>query len=292
MKNKGDWMLLFAAAIGGGGFISVKYLLDWGFHPYQVMLGRFLIATLCLSLVYFKKYLKITKEEWKLGAILGALLAASFYLLTVGLQYTTPSVNAFLCTTQAVLVPFICWIAFRQKPMVSCFFAAILTTVGVGLLSLTESIKIDFGAILSLCASITFSLQMAFLGKAVEKCDSVNIALVEHLTVAVIACPIVMLTGVHMPVLNGAAIGNFLFVGIFCTALYFVLQSIGQKYTTANKTAIIITSEAVFAAISSVLFYGERMGWRGILGCGMMFGAMLLAEKPMGKVVDSTEEMG
>ncbi|WP_352400619.1 DMT family transporter [Anaerotignum sp.] len=292
MRTKGDWILLVAAIIGGGGFISVKYLLDWGYNPFQVMFGRFLIATICLSLVYFKRFQKISKNEWKMGSILGGLLAATFLLLTVGLQFTTPSVNAFLCNTQAVIVPFFCWWAFRQKPMPSCFLAAFLTLAGVALLSVTEEFRIDIGAILSFGASVAFSIQMALMGKAVEECDSIHIALVEHLTVAAIAWVIVLFTGIQIPPLNGVAMGNFLFVGIFCTALYFVLQSIGQKYTSANKTAIIITSESIFAAIISALFYGERMGWRGFMGCGIIFVAMILAEKPMGKPVDSREKIG
>lgn len=292
MRTKGDWILLVAAIIGGGGFISVKYLLDWGYNPFQVMFGRFLIATICLSLVYFKRFQKISKNEWKMGSILGGLLAATFLLLTVGLQFTTPSVNAFLCNTQAVIVPFICWWAFRQKPVPSCFLAAFLTLAGVALLSVTEEFRIDIGAILSFGASVAFSIQMALMGKAVEECDSIHIALVEHLTVAAIGWVIVLFTGIQIPPLNGVAMGNFLFVGIFCTALYFVLQSIGQKYTSANKTAIIITSESIFAAIISALFYGERMGWRGFMGCGIIFVAMILAEKPMGKPVDSREKIG
>lgn len=292
MKNKGDWMLLIAAMIGGGGFIAVKYLLDWGYNPYQVMLGRFLVAVVCLSLVYHKKILKISKKEWEMGGILGVMLAVTFILLTVGLQYTTPSVNAFLCNTQAAIVPFICWAFFRQKPMVSCFLAAFLTLFGVALLSVTKDFRIDFGAVLSFGAAAVFSMQMVFMGKAVRECDSVNIALVEHFTVTIISCFLVVGTGIHMPRLNGAAIGSFLFVGIFCTAVYFVLQSIGQKYTSPNKTAIIITSESIFAAMISALFYGERMGWRGFVGCGIIFAAMLLAEKPIGKTVDTEEKIG
>ena len=84
MKNKGDWMLLLAAFLGGGGFISVKYLLDWGYDPYQVIFGRFLAASLCMVIVYHKRLRKITKKEWKVGSILGALLAAMFVLMTVG----------------------------------------------------------------------------------------------------------------------------------------------------------------------------------------------------------------
>ena len=89
MKHKGDWLLLLAAFIGGGGFISLKYLLDWGYDPFQVIFGRFLTASVCMCLVYCKRLKRITKEEWRVGSILGALLAAMFLLMTVGLQYTT-----------------------------------------------------------------------------------------------------------------------------------------------------------------------------------------------------------
>ncbi|MBR5269153.1 MAG: DMT family transporter, partial [Anaerotignum sp.] len=141
MKNKGDWMLLLAAFLGGGGFISVKYLLDWGYDPYQVIFGRFLAASLCMGIVYHKRLRKITKKEWKVGSILGALLAAMFVLMTVGLLYTTPSINAFLVNIQAVLVPFICWGVFRQKPTRNHFIAALMTLIGVCCLSLTADFR-------------------------------------------------------------------------------------------------------------------------------------------------------
>ena len=113
MKHKGDLLLFLAAFIGGSGFISSKYLLDWGYTPYQVIFGRFLVAALCLGIFYWKAWKNITKSEWKVGSILGLLLAATFLLLTLGLQYTTPSVNAFLCNTQAGGGAFMWWLALR-----------------------------------------------------------------------------------------------------------------------------------------------------------------------------------
>ena len=182
MKHKGDWLLLLAAFIGGGGFISLKYLLDWGYDPFQVIFGRFLTASVCMCLVYCKRLKRITKEEWRVGSILGALLAAMFLLMTVGLQYTTPSVNAFLVNIPAVIVPFVCWGVFRQKPNRNCFLAAGMTLFGVCCLSLTADFRLDFGAGLSLLAAVAFSLQMAFLGNLTKGCDSVHIAIVENLS--------------------------------------------------------------------------------------------------------------
>ena len=214
MKHKGDWLLLLAAFIGGGGFISLKYLLDWGYDPFQVIFGRFLTASVCMCLVYCKRLKRITKEEWRVGSILGALLAAMFLLMTVGLQYTTPSVNAFL-------------------------------------------------------------------GNLTKDCDSVHIAIVENLSTLAVMTVILMFTGWDMPPLTWPAFGNFFYAGAFCTALYFVLQSIGQQSTAPNKAAIIITTESIFAAVFSAILYGERMHFRGYLGCAVIFAAMALAEKPV-----------
>ena len=281
MKNKGDWMLLVAAFIGGGGFVSVKYLLDWGYSPYQVILGRFFVASLCLSIIYRKRYSKITRNEWKVGGGLGILLSITFLLMTIGLQYTTPSINSFLVNTPGVIVPFICWIFFKQKPTSNCFLAAILTLLGVSLLSITEGFSIDIGAMLSFGAAIAFSLQMAFMGKVVKSCDPVHIALVEQITVVVVSFVVVMLLGQKMPTLTLGGVGNFLFTGIFCTGVYFVLQSIGQQYTSPNKTAIIITTESIFTAIISALLYNEKLGVQGMIGCSIIFVAVLLAENPL-----------
>lgn len=274
-------MLLLAAWIGGGGFVSVKYLLDMGYTPYQVIGGRFLVAIICLCLFYGRKIPRITKKEWKYGGILGIFLAFTFLLLTVGLQYTTPSVNAFLCNIQAVIVPFICWIAFRKRPTPQVLFAAVLTAVGVAMLSIKDGFQMDIGAVLSLGAAVAFSLQMAFMSRFLENCDSIHIALVENGTVAVLFVPVLFFTGTELPALTLGAVGNFFYTGALCTAVYFVLQSVGQRYTSATKTAIIITMESVFAAWISMVLYGERLYLREYLGCGLIFGAILLAEFPL-----------
>ncbi|MCI8704794.1 MAG: DMT family transporter [Anaerotignum sp.] len=279
MKNKGDWLLLLAAAIGGGGFISLKYLLDWGYSPYHIIFGRFLVAACGMGLFYFRQIPQITKREWKTGGVLGAMLAAMFLLLTMGLQYTTPSVNAFLSNIPAVIVPFLCWGIFRKRPDRNCFIAAGMTGVGVAMLSLTADFRIDLGAALSLGAAVAFSLQMAFLGNLTEDCDAIHIALAENIAVLVIAAAVVLLAGKAIPPLTLPAAGNFIFLGAFCTALYFILQSVGQRITPPSKAAVIITSESIFAAIISALVYSERLSARGLCGCALIFLAILLAEK-------------
>ena len=110
-----------------------------------------------------------------------------------------------------------------------------------------------------------------------------HIAIVENLSTLAVMTVILMFTGWDMPPLILPAFGNFFYAGAFCTALYFVLQSIGQQSTAPNKAAIIITTESIFAAVISAVLYGERLTLRGYVGCILIFGAVLLAEAPLGR---------
>ena len=62
-EQKGDLFLLLAAMIGGLGFMSMKYLLEWKFTPFQIIVGRFFTATMVLYVFYLKELKKITKDE-------------------------------------------------------------------------------------------------------------------------------------------------------------------------------------------------------------------------------------
>ena len=77
--------------------------------------------------------------------------------------------------------------------------------------------------------------------------------------------------------LHGAV--HFIVLGVFCTAIYFVFQSVGQQYTKASKAAILLTTEAVFAALAGAVLYGERLPIRGYIGCVLIFCALLLTER-------------
>lgn len=277
-ERKGELYLLFAAFIGATGFISMKYLLVDGFTPFQIIAGRFLVGVLCMLALYWRDFRKITPEEWKAGMIVGSMLFMLFALMTIGLKYTTPSVNAFLANTQAIFVPFIVWTFFKRSPDKYCFLAAFMTLIGVAFLSVTKDFRIDIGAILSLLSSVAFAFQMVFIGEFVQKFDAIRLTIVENITVCLLSCLCVVFLPSPIPSIGLDTIGNLCLLGVFCTAIYFLLQSIGQQKTTASKTAIIITFESVFTVIMAAILYGERLTLRGYSGCVILFLAILVAE--------------
>ena len=283
-KYKGDFLLLLTAAIGGTGFVFIKYLLEWQFTAFQIITVRFLIATILLCIIYHKELKKITKQEWKHGGILGIFVFLLFALLIMGLQYTTPSINAFLSSLQAVIVPFILWGVFRTKPNTICFIAAGLTMVGVAFLSGTNNIEGGIGIVLSLGASVAFAFQVTLMGQFLQKEDALHLALVEHMIVLLFAFLVTVIQNASIPDITLPALSYFFILGAFCTATYFVLQSLGQKITKPSNAAIILTLESVFASITAAILYGERLSLRGYIGCVLIFCAVILAEQKPKKV--------
>lgn len=277
-KKKGTILLFIDAVIGGIGFVLMKNLLDSGFSPIQCVAGRYIFAVVFMCLFYFKELKNITKEELNGGSLMGALLFLLFVMLMEGLKRTTPSVNAFLSCTTAIMVPIILWIGYKKKPDKFIVIGALMTILGVAMLSLNEGLEINLGAILSLGAAVMFGMQMVVMDKYVENCNPVRLTIVESVVVMVLAILSTLFSAEKLPSIAKADIVMFILAGLFCTFIYFLFQSIGQKYTSPTTTSIIITSESVFAAIASAIFYGEAIGLRVIAGGVLIFCAVIIAE--------------
>src|SRR5690606_15636529 len=68
------------------------------------------------------------------------------------------------------------------------------------------------------------------------------------------------------------------YAGIFSGGIAFTLQVIAQRHTTAPQAAIFLSTEAIFAALFGALFLGDRLPPTGLLGCALIFAAILMVE--------------
>jgi drug/metabolite transporter (DMT)-like permease len=277
-KKKGTILLFIAAAIGGLGFVLMKNLLDSGFSPIQCVAGRYIFAVAFMCLFYIKELKNITKEELNGGSLMGALLFLLFVMLMEGLKRTTPSVNAFLSCTTAIMVPIILWIGYKKRPDKYVVIGAFMTIFGVAMLSLNEQFEINLGAVLSLGASVMLGMQMVVMDKYVEKCNPARLTIVESVVVMVLSIVSALFSGEAVPKISETDIVMFALAGVLCTFVYFLFISISQKCTSPTTTSIIITSESVFAAFASALFYGETIGLRVVAGGLLIFCAVIIAE--------------
>ena len=273
-----DLTLVLVAIIWGSGFTASKLALDSGFGPFYIMAFRFTIAAIIMKVVFFKKLKNITKEELRAGAIIGAFLFFAFGTQTVGLLFTTPSKNAFLTGTNVVMVPFIYWAISRVKPDIYSLIAAVACFLGIGTLSYDGSFSMGLGDTLSLICAVGFACHISLTGYFAKKIDVIKIAYLQ-MAVAAILSIIAALFFEKLPEeFNKTGVLSVVYLGIFSTMVAFFLQTMAQKYTTASRTAIILSTEAIFGTLFSVLLLSEQLTINMIIGGCAIFFAIITVE--------------
>jgi drug/metabolite transporter (DMT)-like permease len=71
---------------------------------------------------------------------------------------------------------------------------------------------------------------------------------------------------------------SVLYTGILSTAIGFTLHTISQQHVPTANAALILSMEALFAAIGAAIVLGERLPPMGYVGVALIFAAIILAE--------------
>ena len=273
----GDGMLLITAIVWGSGFVVTAIALEY-LSAYQVMAGRFILAAIILSLLFGKKFKTFTKSViWK-GAILGTILYIGFALQTVGLEYTTPSKNAFLTAVNVVIVPLIAYLVYKRKVDRYETIGSIITLIGIGFLSLQGSMTISIGDALSLACAVAFAFDIFYTNHFVKKEDALSLTIVQFITASFIAVIAVLIQGDIPTTFEKEAMYSIIYLAVFSTTIAYVFQNIAFQYTTATKGAIILSLESFFGMLLSVLFLHEVLTGRMIIGAALIMVAILITE--------------
>ncbi len=276
-KYTSEIALLITAIIWGSGFVASSISLKY-FTPYQVLVVRFFIGAVVLSLVFMKRIRKIKKSTIGKGVVLGFFLYGAFALQTIGLQYTTPSKNAFLTAVNVIIVPFISFVIFKRKFDRYELVGAMLAMAGVGTISLQISGGINLGDILTLGCAVLFAFQIFYTSIYVQKEDPILLTLIQMVTATILGTILVLVNGETQFPIGGEGLISLLYLGIFSTTIAFLLQTVAQKYTSETKTAIILSTEAFWGMILSVIILKEALTGRMIMGGALIFLAIIVSE--------------
>ncbi|MBU3090920.1 DMT family transporter [Clostridium sp. CF011] len=272
-----DMSLLLVAIFWGGGFIAVKGALD-SLTPFYIMAMRFSISAIIMLLIFRKKVKLITKNELKVGTLVGLLLFLGFAAQTIGMKYTTAGKNAFLTGTNVVIVPFLYWIISKKKPDTYSLISAFLCFVGIGMLTLDGGIRIGLGDGLTLLCAVFFAAHIVSVGFFTEKVDAISLVIIQLGAAAVFSIIAALIYEPMPQSLNSDTIFAISYLAIFSTMIAFIIQNVAQKYTTSTHAAIILCLESVFGSILSVVMLNEIFTSKMILGCLIIFVAIITTE--------------
>lgn len=269
--------LFGAAIIWGSSFFIVKNTVDV-FSPHILLGFRFTIGCVLLSIIFFKKLKQLNFDYiWK-GAIIGLCLFLAYSTQTLGITKTTPGKNAFLTAIYCVLVPFLFWIVDKNKPDVFNFLAAIICIAGIGMVSITGDFSIGLGDALTLVGGFFYAAHMVSIAKFSKGKDPVLVTIVQFGFAAIFSW-IVGLTFEEMPTkLSFGSMTGMLYLAVFATTIALLLQNVGQKKTPPAAAAIIMSLESVFGVLFSVLFFGEKLTSRLVIGFTLIFLAVVISE--------------
>ena len=230
--------------------------------------------------VFWPQNKGMDKKDLQYGVILGIFLFLSYIFQTYGLKYTTASKNAFITTLYVIIVPFLHWAFNHQRPSGRNIGAAVLAVIGLALLSLEGDMGINLGDFLTLICGIFFAVHIVFIDRYTETHSPVRLTTVQMFTAAVLGWLLAPIADGRLDfgILNTSLVLGLLYLGIFSTMIGFLLQNVGQKYLSPNTSSILLSFESVFGLVFSVIFLGDPVTVKLLIGCAMMFGAVIISE--------------
>lgn len=268
--------LVLVTVIWGGGFVASDIALE-SLRPFQVMAIRFLLASVLMGGMSVRELRGITWQEIRAGMLMGTALFVGFGFQIVGLQYTTPSKNAFLTALNVVMVPFIAWIFLRKRVGIKSMAGAVMAIAGVGLLSLEKDLTLGTGDALTLVCAAGFAFQIFFTGEFVKKYRAAILNFIQMLTAVVLSfISLFLFREIQFEVTTKGWL-SVLYLGIVSTTICYLLQTACQRYVDETKAAIILSMESVFGTLFSILILHENVTMRMTAGCILILAAVIVS---------------
>lgn len=290
---RGSALLLLATVIWGSAFVSQEIAMNH-LGPFSFQACRCFVALIGLILIiaifdrrdkreigFFRRWADPTL--WKAGILCGIPLFLACNLQQLGLAGDTGAgKSGFLTAMYIVIVPII-GIFRRKKPTVMVPISVGLAVIGLYFLSCMGVTTVSIGDILTLGCALAFAFQITVVDIYASKVDSLRLNAIQILVCTILSAGVMLFT--EEPTWAGikSCVIPFAHTGLLSMGIAYSLQIIGQKDLPPAPAALIMSLESVFALIFGMLILQETLtGWE-ILGCALVFIAVILSQIPVQK---------
>ncbi len=277
LQNMGvNLLLLLATLIWGSTFLVVKDSIKVT-GPFTFLALRFSIGAVALILMFPRRLRRITGAELRAGLVIGLFLFAAYALQTLGLQYTTTSMVAFITSLYVPFVPLFAILFLRQWPGEGAIPSILLSCLGLVLISFSNNFTFSFGLgeLLTLGCAIAYALHIISISKFAPGADAINLSIIQIALTALLdwlATPIAREPLVMPPL---SIWGSALFLGVFATAFCLVVMNRVQQFLSSVRATLGYALEPIWTAGFGYLA-GERLGAVTWAGCTCILLAMLV----------------
>ena len=278
---RGEVFLAITALIWGTSFVSQKVGMDY-IGPFTFGAARFILGALVLIPV-----IRVVKSSGKkapiskstlIGGIacgLALFLAASFQ--QIGIVHTTAGKAGFITTLYIVLVPLL-GSFLRKKVPGLVWLGVVLAVLGLYLLTIKEGFTIQRGDLIVLIGAFFWAVHILIIDHFAPTADSPRMSFIHFLITGLLSTGAAVIAEAPSIEAIGSGIAPILYTAIVVVGVAYTFQIVGQKNTDPTIASIILSLESVFAVISGMLLLGETMNMREVIGCILMFIAVIITQ--------------
>ena len=279
--------LAVAVLIWGSTFVAQSVGMD-KVGPFTFQAVRCALAVLFLLPVialfeirdiknYFRKWLD--KKLWLAGILCGLALFIAASLQQVSLVDTDAGKAGFLTALYIVLVPVIGFFLGRRLSLPT-IISIVLAVIGLYLLSCVGVTTIRTGDLLLLGCALAFAVQITLIDRLGKDVDGLRLNCIQCLVVTILST--IFMFGTEEPHLPDILacwlpIG---YAGVLSMGVAYSLQVLGQQRLEPTAASLIMSLESVVAAITGWLILKESMTLWELLGCALVFCAVVLSQIP------------
>ena len=294
-RLQGTLILMITAIVWGISFVSQSVSMELiepnTFCGIRTLIGAISLVPVILVMDSSKKKKGIktdyNKKTLILGGIVcGIILCASATVQTYGLKYTTAGKAGFLTAMYMVLVP-IYSLFLGKKIRPATALSVLIAVIGMYFLCIKEGFKLEIGDLLVLVCAFIFAFHILAVDYFSPRVDGVKLSFLQFLVCGTIN--IILMFLFEKPVMSEIlkCTVPILYSGIMSCGVAYTLQIIGQKYAEPTVSSIVMSLEAVFAALAGWILIGQAMTLREIFGCILMFTAIIIVQLPEKKKAQS-----
>jgi drug/metabolite transporter (DMT)-like permease len=283
-RLKADLGLALASFFWGATFVVVKDAVSRS-SVFLFLTLRFGLAAVLMTALQRRTLRGLRAPELLAGLQLGVFMFGGYVFQTFGLKFTTPAKSAFVTGSSVVLVPLLMALFWRRHLRAWVYVGVLAAVAGLYFVTVPggQLARLNRGDVLTLLAATLYAVHIILVGQYTHKHPLGALSFLQVAATALFALVVTLVSAATRwePLRFVASWQLYAAVGItsiFPTAAAFTIQVWAQKYTTASHAAILFTLEPVFAAATSFLVIGERLGARALAGAGLVMAGVFLAE--------------
>ncbi len=275
-ERKAASILILATILSAFGWIFSKETIQ-GLPPFGFVGLRFLIASLCLLPFCYRSLFKASWGDVRSAALVGLLLATALmsWIHAISISDTLGE-GAFILSLSMLMVPFVAWVLFKQRPKRIFWVSVPIAASGLAFLSLADGWQSSVSQLWFLFNAVVLALHFNINSKYSQTLPILVLTCIQLFVTGVIGLSASLLFESVPTHIEPTIWAWFAASTILATALRYVMQTMAQKQINPGNAALIMILEPVWTVILSVLWYSESLSTNKLVGCGLILFSLIL----------------